>query len=97
MAYRLLYSQTCRERIRSLHPQTKPIVKIQIEKLKENPYLEKALEKELSGYYSLRTRKFRIIYKIHHQKHIVEIHYVGHRKDVYELFKELLAKEQSHP
>ncbi len=93
MPYRLLYSQTSGERIRSLHPQIKPIVKTRIEKLKEDPYLGKALEKDLSGYYSLRTRKFRIIYKIDHQKHIVEIHYVGHRKDVYELFKELLAKE----
>lgn len=93
MPYRLLYSQTSGERIRSLHPQIKPIVKTQIEKLKEDPYLGKALEKELSGYYSLRTRKFRIIYKIDHQKQIVEIHYVGYRKDVYELFKELLAKE----
>lgn len=93
MPYRLLYSQTSGERIRSLHPQIKPIVKAQIEKLKEDPYLGKALEKELSGYYSLRTRKFRIIYKIDHQKQIVEIHYVGLRKDVYELFKELLAKE----
>lgn len=93
MPYRLLYSQTSRERIRSLHPQIKPIVKTRIEKLKEDPYLGKALEKELSGYYSLRTRKFRIIYKIDHQKQIVEIHYVGLRKDVYELFKELLAKE----
>ncbi len=93
MPYRLLYSQTSGERIRSLHPQIKPIVKAQIEKLKEDPYLGKALENELSGYYSLRTRKFRIIYKIDHQKHIVVIHYVGHRKDVYELFKELLSKE----
>ena len=93
MTYRLLYSQTSRQQIRSLHPQIKPIVKTQIQKLKENPYLGKALEKELSGYYSLILKRFRVIYKIDHQNHIVQIHYVGHRKDIYELFKEFIAKK----
>ncbi len=94
MAYRLLYSRTCRRQIRSLHPQIKPIVKKQIEKLRDNPYLGKALEKELSGYFSLRSRRFRVIYNIEHQKEIVQIHYVGPRRDVYEIFKDLLAKNR---
>lgn len=93
MAYRLLYSQTSRDQIRSLHPQIKPIVKSHILQLKKNPYLGKALERELSGYYSLRTRRFRVIYKIDHQKHMVQIHYAGHRKDIYELFKEFLVSQ----
>lgn len=93
MTYRLLYSQTSREQIKSLHPQIKPIVKTHIQKLKENPYMGKALEKELSGYYTLRMGKFRVIYKIDHQTHIVQIHSVGHRKDIYEVFKEILDQE----
>ncbi len=59
-------------------------------KLKENPFVGKALEKELSGYYSLKSKRFRIIYKIVHQSHIVQIHYIGHRKDIYEIFKDIL-------
>ena len=93
MAYRLLYSQTSRKQIRSLHPQIKPIVESHIQKLKDNPYTGKALERELSGYYSLRMTRLRVIYKIDHQNHIVQIHYVGHRKDIYEAFKDFLAKE----
>jgi mRNA interferase RelE/StbE len=93
MGYRLLYSQTSRKQIRSLHPRIKPIVKSHIQKLKENPYLGKALEKELSGYYSVRMKRFRVIYKTDHQNHIVQIHYVGHRKDIYEVFKEFITKE----
>ena len=93
MGYRLLYSQTSRKQIRSLHPQIKPIVKSHIQKLKENPCLGKALEKELSGYYSVRMKRFRVIYKIDHQNHIVLVHYVGHRKDIYEVFKEFITKE----
>lgn len=93
MAYLLLYSETSREQIKSLHPQIKPTVKSHIKILKDNPYVGKVLERELSGYYSLKTKRFRIIYEIDHQKHIVQIHYVGHRKDIYEVFKNFLTNQ----
>lgn len=92
MAYRIIYSETSRDQIRSLHPQIKPIVKSHIQKLEENPYLGKALERELSGYCSLIMRRFRVIYKIDHKNHVIQIHYVGHRKYIYEVFKEYLDK-----
>jgi mRNA interferase RelE/StbE len=93
MGYRLLYSETSRKQIKALHPQIKSSIKVHIQKLKDNPYSGKPLEKDLSGYHSLRTKRFRIIYKIDHDNKIVQIHYVGHRRDVYELFRKLLAKE----
>lgn len=92
MAYRIIYSETSRDQIRSLQPQIKPIVKSHIQNLKENPYLGKALERELSGYYSLSMRRFRVIYKLDDQNHLIQIHYVGHRKYIYEVFKEFLDK-----
>lgn len=93
MPYRIIYSETSRDQIRSLHPQIKPIVKPNIQKLKENPYLGKVLERELSGYHSLSMRRFRVIYKIDHRNHVIQIHYAGHRKYIYEAFKEYLDKE----
>ena len=93
MVYKLLYSQTSRDQIRSLHPQIKSLVKSHVQELKENPYVGKGLERELSGYNSLCLKRYRVIYKIDHQHHIVRIHYVGHRKDVYELFREMMEKE----
>jgi mRNA-degrading endonuclease RelE of RelBE toxin-antitoxin system len=92
MSYRLLYSETSWKQIRKLHPQIKPVVKSKIEKLQENPFSGKWLEKELSGYISMRAKRFRIIYKIRDNDQTVEIHYVGHRKDIYELFKEAISK-----
>ena len=94
MAYRLLYSHTSRDQIRSLHPQVKPVVKGKVERLKENPFLGKPLEKELSGYYSLRSKRFRISYRIDHDNHLIQVYYVGHRRDVYQLFRELLSREK---
>jgi len=93
MAYRILYSETSRKQIRKLHPQIKPAVKSSIEKLQEKPFSGKLLEKELSGYLSIRMKRFRIIYKINENEHNVEIHYVGHRKDIYELFRDTLSKD----
>ena len=91
MSYQLLYSETSRKQIRKLHPQIKPIVKLQIEKLQESPFSVKWLEKELSGYLSMQAKRFRVIYKVSDIDQIVEIHYVGHRKDIYELFKEAIT------
>jgi mRNA interferase RelE/StbE len=92
MAYRVLYSETSRKQIKRLHPQIKAAVKSNIERLQESPFTGKWLEKELSGYLSIRTKRFRIIYKISEDDRILEIHYIGHRKDIYELFRESIAK-----
>jgi mRNA-degrading endonuclease RelE of RelBE toxin-antitoxin system len=92
MAYHILYSETSLKQIRRLHPQIKAAVKSNIERLQENPFTGKMLEKELSGYLSIRMKRFRIIYRINEKEHKVEIGYVGHRKDIYELFRDSIAK-----
>jgi mRNA-degrading endonuclease RelE of RelBE toxin-antitoxin system len=94
MTFRILYSETSRNQIRALNPELKPIVKRSIEKLEEDPFLGKAVERDLSGYRSLRTRRFRVLYKLDDESRTVQIHYVGPRKDVYELFKEYIRKEK---
>lgn len=92
MSFRIVYSETSLKQVRSLHPQLKPVVKRGIERLEGDPYLGKALEKDLSGYRSLRTRKFRILYKVDDETRTVRIHYIGPRKDIYELFREYVRK-----
>ena len=92
MAYQLLYSETSRNQIKKLHPQIKRIVKSKIERLQDNPFSGKWLEKELSGYLSMQAKRFRIFYRVKDDDQIIEIHYVGRRKDIYELFKEVIAK-----
>lgn len=93
MKYRLLYSEAVRNQIRHLHPELKAIIRKRLKELAGNPYIGKHLEKELSQYYSLRAKRFRIIYMVKESTKILEIHYVGHRKDIYELFKNRFVKE----
>ena len=86
--YKLLYSETSRKQIKKLHPRFKHVIKSKIEQIREDPYKGKSLERELSGYLSFRTNRYRIIYKILEDKRVIQIYYVGHRKDIYELFGE---------
>jgi len=89
-AYKAVYSQTSAALVSGLHPAIKPIVKKRIQEILGNPYLGKALERDLAGYYSFRAKRYRIIYRIDELSRTVEIHYAGHRKDIYERFKELI-------
>jgi len=84
--YRLFYSETTRRQIAKLHQELKSVIRSRLDDLIEAPFVGKQLERELSGYRSLRARRFRIIYKINEEAECLEIHYIGHRKDIYELF-----------
>ncbi|BBO90915.1 type II toxin-antitoxin system RelE family toxin [Desulfosarcina ovata] len=86
--YRLVYSETAKIQILKLHPELKAIIRSRLDLLQKKPFKGKHLERELSSYRSLRAKRFRIIYKLNEAEKIIEIHYVGHRKDVYELFAE---------
>ena len=85
VVYRLLYSKTCQKQIAVLHPHIKPVVRSRLDLLRSTPYAGKPLVRELAGYRSLRASRFRIIYRIDEDAGSLEIHYVGHRRDVYEL------------
>lgn len=90
--FRLLYSETCRRQVRTLSPGIKALVKAKIEEIARDPGIGKRLERELSGYLSCRAKRYRILFKLREEERTVEIHYVGHRKDIYELFGEQIRK-----
>ena len=86
--YRLLYSETSRNQILKLHLELKSIIRKRLDALQIEPFIGKQLERELSGYRSLRAKRFRIIYQLNEAANLIQIHHVGHRKDIYELFAE---------
>ncbi|MFO7962580.1 MAG: type II toxin-antitoxin system RelE/ParE family toxin [Desulfobacterales bacterium] len=86
--YRLLYSKTTRRLIAALHPEIKAIVRSRLDGLKKEPFTGKRLVRELAGYRSLRAGRYRIIYKVNEAKKAIEVHYVGHRRDIYEILAE---------
>ena len=84
--FKLIYSETSLKQIKKLHSYLKPIVKERIERIGANPHIGKLLEKELSGYISFQAKRYRIIYKVQEDTKTIEIHYLGHRRDIYEIF-----------
>ena len=88
--FRLTYSEACRRVIKTLHPDLNPVLKNEIENLRKDPYQGKPLIEELAGFYSLRFKRYRVIFRIENSKKMVEIHYVGRRRDIYDEFRKLL-------
>ena len=89
--FRLLYSETAANQIKKCHPELKAIIRRRLDKLKAMPRCGKKLERELAGYRSLRAKRYRIIYKLKESDGIIEIHHIGHRRDIYELIADNLT------
>lgn len=73
-----------------LHPENKKLIKTALYELSQNLYSGHDLQEELSGFKSYITKRYRIIYRINEEEYIIEIYYIGHRKDIYEQFRRLL-------
>jgi len=97
MPYRIVYSENAGKIIRRLHPSLKSLIRQKIEDLQGDPFLGKALERELTGYYSLRSKKYRVIYRLDHPGKRIQIHYVGYRKDIYDIFRQMLEEQEGKP
>ncbi|EKD42054.1 MAG: hypothetical protein ACD_73C00349G0002 [uncultured bacterium] len=91
-AFKIEYTGVVKKIILHLTPSLKPLIKSAIELLPTNPYLGKPLQNELFGLMSYRVKRFRVVYRIMEKTKKIQIIYVGHRKDVYLLMKELLEK-----
>jgi len=46
----------------------------------------------LSGFKSYKLKRYRVIYKFSEEDNVVQVYYIGHRRDVYEQFQTLLKK-----
>jgi mRNA interferase RelE/StbE len=78
--------------ISKLHPETKKLIKAAIKDLQADPHAGHDLEEELSGFKSFRVKRYRVVYKINEEENTLDIYYAGHRRDVYEQFRLMLAK-----
>ena len=78
--------------ISKFHPETKKLIKAALKQLQTDPHAGYDLEEELSGFKSFRVKRYRIVYKINEEQNTLDIYYAGHRRDVYEQFRMMLAK-----
>ena len=90
--YRIRYTPTASSTIRHLHPSVKQAIREAIRGLSNDPFRGLPLTFELSGFRSLRVSRYRVIYRVDESKRAVEIHLVGGRKDIYEVFRQLITR-----
>jgi mRNA-degrading endonuclease RelE of RelBE toxin-antitoxin system len=81
--------------IKKLNPAIKPIIKAEVEGLMDNPCGGKDLTEELLGFRSLAIGRYRVIYR-YNEPSSIEILFIGHRRGVYERFREMLDKVRMH-
>ena len=79
----------------NLHPEKKKLIKQALTELRQNPYMGKDLQEELSGFKSLRLKQSRLIYNINEDEEIIQIYHIGRRRDVYEQLRRLLTGLQN--
>lgn len=76
--------------IKKLSPTVKSALRKLTDDILENPSLGKELREELKGFYSARYSRYRVIYEYNEPDQIITIHFLGERKNVYQLFERLL-------
>ncbi len=79
-----------------LHPESKKLIKAALNELRQNPHLGDDLQQELSGFKSYKIKRYRILYGINEEEGVIQVYYVGHRRDVYEQLRDLLSDLQKN-
>ncbi|MBI2335974.1 MAG: type II toxin-antitoxin system RelE/ParE family toxin [Deltaproteobacteria bacterium] len=88
------FTPHARDLLKKLPPNVKAALRALTDKILENPYLGKPLQRELQGYYSIRHSHYRVIYSLQKERRLVIIEYVGLRRSVYNLFFELRSRTE---
>ena len=88
---RLTFTPEAAKLLSRLHPESKKFIKEGLTEPRQNPYLGDDLQHELSGFKSYKIRRYRILYDINEEEGVIQVYYVGHRRDVYEQFRDLLS------
>ena len=93
MLYKIDFTKTSFALLAYFHPDIKKNLKGALKELKMNPSLGKYLKQDLAGFQTYRLKRYRIIYKTINKSKTVRVYYIGHRRDVYELFNNLLSQQ----
>jgi len=87
---RIKFTPEAARLLSKLHPEGKRLIKAGLDELRQNHYLGHDLQQELSGFKSYKIKRYRVLYAVDEEEGVIQVYYVGHRKDVYEQFRDLL-------
>ena len=84
MTWRLVITPPVQAALRSFPPQTKRYVRQALLEICRDPRQGKLLRDELTGLYSFRVKRFRIVYQIQQRIVTVMVIAIGPRRTIYE-------------
>jgi len=85
MSYGVEFRQEAVDRLRHLDKAVAQRILRRLKWLAENfdTLTPEALTAELKGLFKLRVGSYRVIYEINRKEHLLIVHLVGHRRDIY--------------
>ncbi len=89
-SYPVRFTLEASHRISKLPSEIKRFIRAVIDDLRREPYKGSELSGDLAGYRSVNARRSRVIYRFNDEEAFLEIYFVGHRRDVYEMLRALL-------
>jgi mRNA interferase RelE/StbE len=95
MLYQVKLTSSVNEIGKKFSPEIKSAARTALKELAQNPSLGKELQGDLVGFRSYRFMRYRIIYKINTAEKIITIWAIGHRRDIYENFSELMLRSKT--
>ncbi len=81
--YRIFYTKEAKDQIGKFNNKLKLRFKKAIEKIAQHPSLGKRLTHELTELQSYRVGNYRIMYRTYHQRILILVLAIGHRRDIY--------------
>ncbi len=90
--FKIRFTPEAARLLSKLHPEGKRLVKVALDELRQNPYSGDDLQQDLSGFKSYKTKRYRVLYDVSEEEELIQIYYIGHRRDVYEQFRVLLSE-----
>jgi addiction module RelE/StbE family toxin len=90
ISFKIRFTPEAARLFSKLHPEYKKLIKLALFELSKAPYSGHNLQEKLAGFKSYRSKRYRILYKVNEVENIIEVYFIGHRKDIYEQFRRLL-------
>ena len=86
MTYQVKITPFAISAAKKISPELRKAAKAAMKELAQNPYLGKEFQAELSGFWSYKFLRYRIVFKIDATEKNVFVWAISHRRDIYETF-----------
>ena len=84
MSYQVKITPFANRIAKKFSPEIERAAKAALKELAQNPFLGKELQAELSGFWSYKFLRYRIVFKTDATEKVIVVWAIGHRRDIYE-------------